>query len=63
MNISELTRYLDHIGEELNDDTSLALEELRDVSELIDGAIPYCDGHAQRVANYAMAIAELLCLK
>jgi HD-GYP domain-containing protein (c-di-GMP phosphodiesterase class II) len=63
MNISELSRYLNHIGEELNDNTSLALEELRDVSELIDGSMPYGDGHAKRVADYALEIAESLCFK
>jgi HD-GYP domain-containing protein (c-di-GMP phosphodiesterase class II) len=63
MNISELTHYLSRIGEELNDDTSQALEELRDVCELIDGSIPYRDGHAQRVANYALKIAQSLCLE
>lgn len=63
MNISELTRYLSHIAEELNDDTSLALEELRDISDLIDGSIPYRNGHAQRVADHSMAIARLLRFK
>ena len=63
MNISELTCYLNRLGNGLNEDTNLALEELRDVSELIDGSIPYRDGHAKRVANYALEIAESLSFK
>ena len=63
MDLSELTSYLNHIGDEFNEDTKSALEQLRDISELIDGSIPYRDGHAQRVANYGLAIGESLCFE
>ena len=63
MELSELTSYLNRLGNELNEDTNLALEELRDVSELIDGSIPYRDGHAKRVANYGLIIAQSLCFE
>jgi HD-GYP domain-containing protein (c-di-GMP phosphodiesterase class II) len=63
MNIAELTRYLDRIGNRLTVNTNLALEQLRDISQLIDGAIPFRDGHAQRVAEYAGVIGQSLGLE
>lgn len=42
----------------LKDKPILALDELREIGRLLDGIVPYRDGHNQRVCKYALGIAE-----
>jgi polar amino acid transport system substrate-binding protein len=60
MNLAELIRYLGSIAEDFEHDSSSALEDLRDISVLIDGRIPYYDGHLLRVRDYTGIIARAI---
>jgi putative nucleotidyltransferase with HDIG domain len=49
---------LKEIVKALKDQPKQAIKELREIGRTLDGIVPYKDGHSQRVAHYALAIAE-----
>jgi putative nucleotidyltransferase with HDIG domain len=49
---------LKEIVRALKDKPEEAIKELREIGRTLDGIVPYKDGHSQRVAKYALAIAE-----
>jgi putative nucleotidyltransferase with HDIG domain len=51
---------LQEIVRALKDKPDEALKELREIGELINGLVPYQDGHSLRVSEYALAIAKAL---
>jgi len=51
---------LEEIVQALKERPNFALGELRQIGKLLDGIVPYRDGHSERVSKYALAIAREL---
>ena len=49
---------LREIVKALKDQPEQAIKELREIGKTLDSIVPYKDGHSQRVAKYALMIAE-----
>jgi len=49
---------LKEIVRALKDKPEQAIKELREIGKTLDSIVPYKDGHSQRVAKYALMIAE-----
>jgi len=56
--IDVLIACLKEIVKALEDKPDEALKELREIGKTLDGIVPYRDAHNQRVAQYALAIAQ-----
>jgi putative nucleotidyltransferase with HDIG domain len=56
--LDALIACLKEIVRALQDRPEEAIKELREIGKTLDGIVPYKDGHSQRVAKYALAIAE-----
>jgi putative nucleotidyltransferase with HDIG domain len=56
--LDDLIACLKEIFKALKDKPEEAIKELREIGKTLDGIVPYQDGHNQRVAKYALAIAE-----
>jgi len=59
-NINEIIACLKKIKSVLKTEAKHSLVELRSIGFLLDSIIPYYDGHSQRVAFYALKIANPL---
>jgi putative nucleotidyltransferase with HDIG domain len=53
-----LVACLKEIFKALRDKPEEAIKDLWDIGKTLDGIVPYRDGHSQRVARYALMIAE-----
>lgn len=49
---------LKEIVKALQNESEKALLDLREIGKTLDSVVPYRDGHSQRVARYALMIAE-----
>lgn len=56
--LDALIACLKEIVQALKDKPEEAIKELREIGKTVDGIVPYRDGHSQRVAQYALGIAE-----
>jgi HD-GYP domain-containing protein (c-di-GMP phosphodiesterase class II) len=56
--LDALIACLKEIVQALKDKSEEAIKELREIGKTLDSIVPYRDGHSQRVAQYALAVAK-----
>jgi HD-GYP domain-containing protein (c-di-GMP phosphodiesterase class II) len=60
LHLDEIIKCLGKVAKILHNKPKEALQELRDISSLIDNQVPYRDGHNKRVSEYSLKIGKQL---